>query len=180
MKILALLGSPRRKGNTAALLEKFVEGAASKKVVAETVFLHDLHIAPCTACNACKRKQGAPCVIDDDMSSLYSKVYEADVLVLATPIYWWNISAQLKLFMDRLYAADYEKLKGKKIFLVMTYGGELPNLGPELVEKMYVDICDWLEMDFGGVVGACSELLPVAQNQDALNEAFSLGASVKG
>lgn len=54
MKILALLGSPRRKGNTAALLEKFVEGAASKKVVAETVFLHDLHIAPCTACNACK------------------------------------------------------------------------------------------------------------------------------
>ncbi|MPN05914.1 hypothetical protein SDC9_153168 [bioreactor metagenome] len=60
----------------------------------------------------------------------------------------------------------------------MTYGGEKPNLGPELVEKMYTDICDWLGMNFYGVLEACSGNTPTSKNSDALQEAFDLGVSL--
>lgn len=178
MKILALLGSPNKKGNTASLLEKFLEGAATHNVESGTVFLHSCNIAPCTACNSCRENPEVLCVIDDDMQQLYSKVYDADVLVFATPVYWWTISAQMKLFMDRLYAINYDRLKNKKVVLIMTYGGEKPNLGPELVEKMYTDICDWLGMNFYGVLEACSGNTPTSKNSDALQEAFDLGVSL--
>lgn len=180
MKYLAILGSPRKEGNTAALLSSFLEGAASKGCSGNTLFLQAKQIAPCTSCNGCK-KDGTgvgQCVFADDMNGLYPLVEKADVLIYAIPVYWWSIPAHTKAFMDRLYALDYSVFKGKKLCLLMTFQGEEPNSGPVLIEKTFRDICEWLGVDFSGCLAVCSGTTPVGENRDALEKAFRLGASI--
>nr|HPK06979.1 flavodoxin family protein [Aminivibrio sp.] len=108
MNCLALLGSPRKDGNTAALLTSFLDGAVSKGHTVRTVRLQEKKILPCTGCNGCKKdgKGTGRCVLTDDMGGLYPAVLEADVIVHAFPVYWWSMPAQTKLFQDRLYALD--------------------------------------------------------------------------
>lgn len=180
MKYLALFGSPRRTGNTAVLLSSFLDGLASRGHTGEMVWLHGEKIAPCTSCGGCKvdgRGTGT-CVIQDDMEHLYALTTSADILVFAFPIYWWSMPAQAKLYIDRLYALDYSALKGKRVFLLMTYQGEDPNSGAEYVENAFRDICEYLEMDFGGCMGVVTGEIPTNENAEALEEAFTLGASV--
>lgn len=125
-KVLILLGSPRAKGNTAALAAEVAKAAEAAGASVETVFLHGLDIRPCTGCGACQKKNARGCVIADDMRALYPKLEAADALVFATPVYWFNMSAQTKLLMDRCYALitpSGHAFAGKKIGIVMTYGG---------------------------------------------------------
>ena len=129
MKVLALLGSPRPQGNTATLMNSVLEGLSQFENTTITSYtLNDLEIKPCTACDACLGKTDNFCVIDDDMEPLYPAFIEADLVVLASPIYWWSVSAQLKLFIDRLYGLNHEKnpqyFRDKKIILVFTYEDE--------------------------------------------------------
>jgi multimeric flavodoxin WrbA len=180
MRYLALLGSPRQNGHSAALLDSFLEGAASKGHSGDTIWLHEKKILPCTACDGCK-KNGAGtgrCVLKDDMTALYSLVGHADVIVHAFPVYWWSMPAQTKLFQDRLYAMDYPGFKGKKLSLLMTYGGEDPNSGPRLIEQTFRDICEFLDMQFCDSIGVCSGTTPVRDNKRALERAFLSGASL--
>lgn len=183
MNILAVLGSPRKNGNTDLLLKKYIEGASSVNDDAkiETIFLQEKNISPCTSCYACKKGSKRECIINDDMKDIYPKIKEADVMVLATPIYWWNISAQLKIFIDRWFGLGGTKdFGGKKFVLLMTYGGALPNLGPELAEKSLREICDYLKMDVVQVYGVCTdEYMPVAENEEALKEVYELGKKIK-
>lgn len=176
MRYIALLGSPRKDGNTAALLASFLEGAASKGHTGKSVYLHEKKIFPCSGCNACKKE--GKCVLSDDMTDLYPLVEETDVIVHAFPVYWWASPAQTKLFQDRLYAMDYAHFKGKQLFLLMTYGGEDPNSGPRLCEQSYRDICEFLDMQFRDCIGVCSGTTPVRENKRALERAFLAGASI--
>jgi len=180
MNCLALLGSPRKDGNTAALLASFLDGAASKGHTVRTVRLHEKKILPCTSCNGCKKdgKGTGRCVLADDMAGLYPAVLEADVIVHAFPIYWWSMPAQTKLFQDRLYALDYGLFSGKKMCLLTTYGGGDPNSGPGIVERTFRDVCDFLGMEFRGSLGVCSGSLPVKENTSILEKAFRMGASL--
>ncbi|MCE5263243.1 MAG: flavodoxin family protein, partial [Deltaproteobacteria bacterium] len=83
-KVLVLLGSPRRKGNSAVLAEQIAAGAKAAGAVVETLYLHGLSIAPCKACFACQRPKSKGCSIDDDMQPVYRKMLEADAWVLAS------------------------------------------------------------------------------------------------
>ena len=126
-KILVLLGSPRKKGNTAALADQIIAGAESAGATAERIFLHGLDIAPCQACYACQRPDSEGCAIDDDMQPLYNKLIEADGWVIASPVYWFCMSAQTKLFLDRCFALPaYKKdaFTGKPIAVAMSFGDE--------------------------------------------------------
>jgi len=128
-KVLVLLGSPRRKGNSALLAEAIARGAKAAGADVETLFLHGLAIAPCKACFACQKPKSRGCSIDDDMQPIYRKMLEADAWVLATPVYWFTMSAQLKLWMDRCFALPaYGKdpFAGKRIAIAMAYGGGDP------------------------------------------------------
>ncbi len=178
MKVLAFLGSPRKHGNTALLMEHCLRGirAGHSEAVVEEFFLHDMDIHSCRGCNYCKEAMRG-CVIKDDMVALYEKIKTADALIIATPVYWWSMTGQTKTFLDRLYAMDFEKdMIGKKMALLLTYGGELPNSGPELVEKTFRDICHFTGINFVGVCGACTdEYMPVAQNHGAQEEAHAMG-----
>lgn len=176
MKVFSVLGSPRRKGNTSVILERFLQGIRENHVGVEeyVVFLHEKSIKPCMACDSCKTGTKT-CVVDDDMQRLYGEVKKADLIVFATPIYWWNMSSQLKTFLDRLYALDYENdFRNKRFVLLMTYGGEDPNSGALLLEKSLREVCEFLAMDFAGSFGLCSEN-PSEQNDKLIEEAYKLG-----
>ena len=101
--VMIALGSPRKRGNSSALAARLAAGARSGGSQVETFWLHGMNIKPCTACGGCRKKNHVDCVIKDDMQDLYPKLRSADVIVIASPIYWFNFSAQTKLFMDRWY-----------------------------------------------------------------------------
>ncbi len=175
MKAVCFLGSPRKKGNTAALLDSVISGLTQGgKVESELVFLHEKNIKPCNGCEACKKEGSKGCAIQDDMSDIYPLIRKADLIIFATPIYWWSVTAQMKLLIDRLYGMDF-KCGMKKVVLLMTYGGELPNSGPETTEKLFIEICDYLKMNAAGVMGVCTGSIPVSENKKALADAFRLG-----
>ncbi|MFA7621889.1 MAG: flavodoxin family protein [Aminobacteriaceae bacterium] len=177
MKCLALLGSPKKEGNTATLLASFIEGAASKGHSVKSVWLQEKKILFCNACDFCKKT--GMCVHQDDMTTeLYSDIITSDIIVHAFPVYWWSIPAQTKVFQDRIYAMDYSLLKGKKFYLLSTYTDRDPNSGFGIVESSFKEICDYLKMDFAGRLGVCSGTGPVRDNREALERAFSMGAGI--
>jgi len=112
MKILGLVCSPRKGGNTEILVDQAL--ASAREAGAETEKLHvaDLNIAPCDACDGC-RADGV-CVVDDDMQTVYERLDEADGLIFGTPVYFLNVSAQAKAIIDRTYACLMKgRLRGK-------------------------------------------------------------------
>ncbi|MCX7024678.1 MAG: flavodoxin family protein [Spirochaetes bacterium] len=125
--VLVIHGSPRKNGSSSALAKAAVEGIreGGSPVAIEEYCLHTMEIRPCSACDACRRGAQRFCVIDDDMAPLYERIERCSALVIASPIYWFSVSAQLKLFMDRLYGLNVEttgSLRGKKVGILLTYG----------------------------------------------------------
>lgn len=178
MRIATFLGSPRKNGNTARLLREFIKGASeNSSITVNEIFLKENRISGCMACDHCKKEDG--CIQNDDMGKIYPIIKDADVLVFATPVYWWSMPSQLKALIDRFYALKESERKGKKVYLLMTYGGALPNSGPELVERTFRDICEYIECELVKVYGVCTdEYMPVEQNADALKEVYEIGRAV--
>jgi multimeric flavodoxin WrbA len=105
MKAIGINGSPRKKWNTAALLEKALEGAASQGAETESFHLYDLAYKGCVSCFACKTKGGKSygrCAVKDDLSPILKKVEEVDVIILASPIYFGTVTGEMRSFMERL------------------------------------------------------------------------------
>ncbi len=119
MNVLALVGSPRKNGNTDILVDRVLDGAVSAGCIVEKVFLHDLTVLPCSDCRKCKIDSFA-CATRDDMQLLYSKIAGADVLVFETPLYWFDSTSQMKRLIDRLrpFGAS-KKLRSKKVVLIV-------------------------------------------------------------
>ena len=132
MKVCILMGSPRKQGNTNALLGPFRQELEGLGAETETVWLHALEIRPCTACRACQRDWTAfGCVQRDDVPTIFDKVLACDLIVLATPIYSWYCTPPMKALLDRLvYGMDkyYGAEKGpalwagKALALLLTCG----------------------------------------------------------
>ena len=124
MKILVMLGSADRVSNTGKITESFVKGLQENGQDVDTVCLGELQVADCRGCGACQ-KNGNKCVIMDDMQELFKKFEECEMVVLASPLYFWTISGRLKCFIDRLYAISTEdKYPEKKTALLMTSGDD--------------------------------------------------------
>ena len=105
-KIVILNGSPRRNGNTSALVKAFTQGAESAGNTVTEFFLDSMEIHGCRGCFGGHSSQECPCVHKDDMSQIYPAVKESDVVVLATPLYYWNMSGQIRTAIDRLFALE--------------------------------------------------------------------------
>lgn len=103
MKITCLLGSPRKKGNSATIANRFVQTAESLGAQVKTFALNDMKFRGCQACMACKTKLDH-CAVKDDLTEVLDDIRDSDVLVLATPTYFHDISAQMKGFIDRTYS----------------------------------------------------------------------------
>ena len=184
-KVLVLLGSPRRKGNSALLAEAIARGAKAAGADVETLFLHGLAIAPCKACFACQKPKSRRCSIDDDMQPIYRKMLEADAWVLATPVYWFTMSAQLKLWMDRCFALPaYGKdpFAGKRIAIAMAYGGEDPfDSGCVNALRTFQDAYRYAGATIVGMVyGSAMAAGDIRADRALLREAKALGRTLAG
>ncbi len=185
MKVLGIAGSPRRGGNTNLLLAEVMRGAANRGAEVKTIILNDLKITPCQHCDACL--EAGKCKIEDDMQMVYRELEEADRIVLASPIQFMGVTAQMKAMIDRcqaLWARKYV-LKmpplgsepGKKKGLFISVGGrKITNLfEPALatVKTLFriLDIAYAGELLFSGV----DEKGAIAKHPDALRQAYLAG-----
>lgn len=117
-KILILSSSPRRGGNSDILCDEFLREATEVGNEAEKIFLRDKNINYCTGCSVCSM-YGKPCPQKDDMSEIIEKMLAADVIVMATPVYFYTMSAQMKTLIDRC-CARYTEMKNKDFFFIVT------------------------------------------------------------
>ena len=104
-KLIAINGSPRKKWNTAMMLEKAIEGAASQGAETHLVHLYDIAFKGCISCFACKTRDGESygrCAVKDDLTPVYAEIEEADAIILGSPIYLGDVTGQLRSFMERL------------------------------------------------------------------------------
>jgi len=179
-KILVFKGSPRKRGNSATLAEELVRGARAKGAAVECFYLHGMDIRPCTACDACQKNTALNCVIDDDMVGLYPKVRAADALVIASPIYWFTLSAQTKLFIDRLYALGGPQgyaLAGRKLGVILTYADEdVFRSGAVNALRTLQDACAFIGMTVAGTVyGTAGAAGEIRRNRSLMKRARKLG-----
>lgn len=123
MKIVIINGSAR-KGNTLTAINTFIKGAAEHNEI-EMISPDKLHIAPCKGCKACQCHKG--CVDQDDTNPTIDKIAAADMILFATPVYWWGMTAQLKLVIDKCYCRGLQ-LKGKKVGIIVTGGAPVDNV----------------------------------------------------
>lgn len=136
MKIITVLGSPRERGNSAILARRVVEAAQARGAQADFHLLNRMAIKGCQGCNMCKTKQDH-CVVDDDLAPVLEAIRTADALVMASPVYFGEISGQLKCFFDRTYSflnPDFSSrlAPGKKAVFILTQGQ------PD--ESLYTDV----------------------------------------
>jgi multimeric flavodoxin WrbA len=177
-KILSVVGSPRRNGNTHILVSKIAEGAQAKDARVDEVFLADMNIKECDGCHRCW--QGKECSKKDDMSEIYPKIIESDAIIFGTPIYWYGPTGLMKLFIDRLVyfncPENRAKIRGKTAVLAIPFEEEsleTAKLAVEFFEKSL----SYLEMKLVGkvIVGSVSVKGDILKKQDILNEAYQLG-----
>jgi multimeric flavodoxin WrbA len=185
--VLVLNGSPRRNGNTAFLAGKLTEGVRETHPDAqiEVVNLAFMKIAGCRACDACRREDriGQYCVFKDDMAGLYEKVLQAGAIVIASPIYWFTITAQAKLFLDRLYGLWLERtnaFQDKAIAAILIYGDVDPYISGAInAIRMIEDICRYSKAKPAGIVyGTANDIGDAEKNRELIDKATMLGKAL--
>ncbi len=155
-KVLIVAGSPRKDGYSTYLAQRAAGELQSKGCDVEIVKLYDLKIKPCTACDACVKRGDKFCVHHDDMRDMYPKIIAAQAIIFAFPIYWFNMNAQMRLFIDRFYALHSTRtklLKGKKVGAIAVYGDvDRFTSGAVNAIKSFEDMANYIEMELCGIV----------------------------
>jgi multimeric flavodoxin WrbA len=177
-KILGIIGSPRKKGNTHLLVEKVLEGAHDEGASTDTVFLGDLTIRECDGCHVCWKAK--PCSKKDDMIGIYEKIGRSDIIVFGTPVYWYGPTALMKGLIDRFVyyncPENRKLIQGKSAALVIPFEEEdRQTVAPLLTffEKCF----SYLEMPLSGSVVVPGVTLrgEVAKQAGVMEEAYNLG-----
>jgi multimeric flavodoxin WrbA len=167
MKVMAFNGSPRKEWNTATLLKKALEGAASQGAETELIHLYDLNFKGCKSCFACKTKGGASygrCATIDDLTPILKRVEEADSIILGSPFYLGTVSGEMRSFMERLmfpylrYTAPPRSLFPKKINtgFIYTMNARQEGMKPSGQEERVIQNERLLQMLFGASESLCS------------------------
>ena len=174
MKIVIINGSAR-KGNTLTAINAFIKGADEKNEI-EVIAPDKLHISPCKGCGACQCHKG--CVDQDDTNPTINKLVEADMILFATPVYWWGMTEQLKQVIDKCYCRGLQ-LKEKKIGLIVVGGSPLDNIQYELICKQFDCMASYLSWNMlfqkCYYANARDEL---AKDVDAIQKLENLGKNV--
>jgi len=180
-EVLALIGSARKEGNTAVLVDKILEGIKerNKKVKIHKYFLHELKINPCQSCYFCLDNFG--CCQKDDMQKIYQLLKKIDFLIIGSPIYMNYVSAQTKLFIDRLFPYIHPKApkvnKNLKAVLVITYGWEKANVYDEVIKDIK-RVLRWHKINVIKTIkgfGYQYKKTEVLEDKKLLKKAYSLG-----
>lgn len=189
MKILAINGSPRRKGNTSTILRAVLKGAESAGAETTEVILHDLNMKGCMGCFSCREKHGV-CAQKDDLSPYLEALKTCHGLIVGCPIYMYRISGQMKLFVDRSYSLYAPKEgggynsavpPGKTFAMVVSHGAPDP--------EQYHRSIRWLAgmvgkghgmKEVGRIIHTNSHESPAANDEELLEKAYNLGQLLTG
>lgn len=176
-KILVLSSSPRRGGNSDRLCDRFVAGAQDAGHEVGKVFLKDCKINYCTGCGACYNG-AAPCPQKDDAAGVIDRMVGADVIVMATPVYFYTLCAQMKTLIDRC-CARYLEMRGKEFYFILTAAEEnLPMM--ECTVECFRGFLDCLEDpgERGVVYGVGAWRAGDIEGMPVMDEAYAMGRNV--
>lgn len=180
-KIIILNGSPRKNGNTSALVKAFKEGAEEVGNTVTECFLSDMDIHGCKGCFGGNNSKECPCVQQDDMNKIYPIVKKCDVVVLASPLYYWTISGQLRTAFDRLFAleegdSNYLRGNGKaSAFLMAAEGHDFDD-----VVLYYDHLMKHLQWkNLGHVLAGGNMNVGDIKGKSEIQQAYELGKSIK-
>ena len=177
-KVLGVMGSPRRNGNTHVLVEQVLAGAMARGASSQTLWLGDLTIRECDGCHVCWA--GKPCPKQDDMNDIYPLIAEGSAIVFGTPVHWYCPTALMKGFLDRFVyfnCPENRKLvRGKAAALVVPFEEQDPQTASLLV-AMFERSLAYLEMGLAGtlLVPGVTQPGEVRQQQDVMARARRLG-----
>ena len=176
MKILVLTGSPRKGGNSSTLADNFIKGAEESGHHVERFDAAFINVHPCIACNACG--MNGECVFKDDFEFVRKHIVDADVVVFATPMYYFGFSAQLKTVIDRFYAINGQIHRPKKAALLMTYANTAASEA-EPIKKHYETLLNYLGwQDVGQVIASGIWPVGAVNNTDYPQQAYELGKNL--
>lgn len=173
-KILVLSASPRKGGNSDLLCDQFVKGAQEVGSPAEKIFLCDKKIGYCTACDYCTTHHGT-CVHKDDMPAILEKMIQADVLVLASPVYFYTLDAQMKTLIDRC-VARYTEIKNKEFYFIVTAADNSQPAMERTIEcfRGFTSCLDGAQ-EKGIIYGTGAWKVGEIKNTPALKQAYEMG-----
>jgi hypothetical protein len=139
MRVIGINASPRKKANTQTLVEAILSGAEDKGAVTNLVNLRELKMNGCLGCEGCKKHLGK-CVQKDDLTPLLQKMTAYDAIIMGTPVYWYHVTSQFKMLVDRLYCFLEA---GKKMVILISRGDPEP---PEMFPQFYNHLDEWLNL----------------------------------
>lgn len=189
-KIMIILGGGRVNGNTSQLAEAFMNGANEAGHQVEIVSLNQLNVNGCTGCNACR--YGKPCVQKDDFNSLVPKIKTADLIVFASPLYFWTVSSKIKAFIERFYCiaekdgnpplGRYEKYPIHDCALLMTSADNFFWTFEQAVSYYKFTLINYIGFHDKGMLlaGGCGETngKPQISKTTHLREAYEFGKAI--
>ena len=185
IKVLGIYGSPRKGGNTDLLLDQILEGAQAAGAEVESIYARKLKMSGCIECGSCD--DTGECAVHDDMDTVYPLLQEADVIFLASPNFFYNVTAQVKLLIDRSQAMWSKKLlektpeqrrkydsgNGYLICVGATKGKNL-FVGVELTVRYFFDALD-MSYEGGLLIDRVEEKGAILKHPDAMDRGFDLG-----
>jgi multimeric flavodoxin WrbA len=180
-KILGVVASPRKKGNTHILVSRILEGARAAGADTETLFLNDLNIRECDGCHACWK--GRHCSKKDDMNALYPKIIESDIIIFGTPVYWYGPTGLMKCFIDRFVyfncPENRAKIKGKSAILAIPFEEDTIKTA-DLLIKFFVKSLGYLEMKIIGKIlsPGVSARGDILKKEELLRRSYQLGKRI--
>lgn len=180
-KILIINSSPRKQSNSRILAAKVAEGATRKGHSVKTIEIGRANIRPCMACGTCQKNPGK-CIIKDDMAGFYCNLAEADILIFSSPIYFYSINGQMKVFLDRTYPLVPGIFRNKRIGGVFVYGDVDPvKSGCINAIRMFQDLDNGEHIGvkwIGAVYGSLREQGEAENAHELLNAAKKFGESL--
>lgn len=167
MKILILNGSPRVNGNTAAMVQAFAEGARESGHEVTVIPVGTQKIAGCLGCEYCHTKGEGRCIQKDDEEAVYEALEDTEMLVLASPVYYYTMTAQLQAALHRTYAIKIPK-KVRQTALLLSSGS--PGVYEAAIKQYQMSVVDYYMVKDRGVMTVNEEDNPVKENLEALRE----------
>lgn len=176
-RVLIISGSPRKGGNSDLLCDEFLRGAAEAGNQVEKIFLREKEIHYCNACARC-RENGGNCIIADDMAEIQEKMKIADVIVMASPVYFYSIDAQMKTLIDRIFASCLY-IRNKEMYFIMTSAADTDTV-MDCTLECFRGFASCLEnaKEMGVIYGKGVHDAGDIRNHPAMKQAYEMGKMV--
>lgn len=176
-KVFVISGSPRKGGNSDILCDRFIQGAQDAGHATEKVFLRSRKISYCTGCGVCNDTH--VCILKDDMADILDKMVQADVIVMATPVYFYSMDAQMKTLIDRT-VPRYQEIKNKDFYFILTAADQDKEMMRRTIEGFRGFTQDCLDgaTEKGILYGLGAWQAGEIKSTPAMQEAYEMGKSV--